>query len=95
MTRPRVIVVCDTANEVDDQWAIAHLIGSDVADVLAVVSVHDTVAHGPGSRASYQAEAERIVALCGRGEIPCVPGAERPMYHDDHTLEFLTRPITA
>ena len=86
MDLPRVILDCDTANEVDDQWAIAHLLGSGAADVLGVVSVHDTVAHGPGSRDLYQAEAERIVALCGGG-VPCVPGAERPMAHVEDAVE--------
>ena len=77
---PRVILDCDTANEVDDQFAIACALGSpgDVLDVLAVISCHNTTVHGPTSRDLYQEEAERVVALCG-GKVPCVPGAERPM----------------
>ena len=45
-----------------------------------VVSVHNTIAHGPGSRGTYQEEAERVVGFCGDG-VPCIPGAERPMEH--------------
>ncbi len=77
---PRVILDCDTANEVDDQFAIACALGAPggVLDVLAVISCHNTTAHGPTSRDLYQEEAERVVALCG-GEIPCIPGAEQPM----------------
>jgi inosine-uridine nucleoside N-ribohydrolase len=75
-----VVLDCDTANEIDDQFAIAHALGAPpgALDVRGVVSVHNTTAHGPGSRDMYQDEAERVVALCGGG-VPCIPGAERPM----------------
>ncbi len=94
-TPTRVVLDCDTANEVDDQFAIAHALGSPdrVLDVRGVVSVHNTTAHGPGSRDMYQEEAERVVGLCGGG-VPCIPGAERPMEHREDMvpssgLEFL------
>ena len=76
-----MILDCDTANEVDDQFAIAHALGSPGAlDVLGVVSVHNTTAHGPESVGMYQEEAEKMVALCGRGgEVSCLPGAAHPM----------------
>ena len=62
----RAVLDCDTANEVDDQFAIAHALGlpEGALDVRGVVSVHNTIAHGPGSRDTYQ-EAERVVGLCG------------------------------
>ncbi len=75
----RVVLDCDTANEVDDQFAIAHALGlPEALDVRGVVSVHNTTAHGPGSRDIYQEEAERVVSLRG-AKVPCIPGAERPM----------------
>src|SRR5215210_6725546 len=76
----RVVLDCDTANEVDDQFAIAHALGAPegTLDVRGVISVHNTTAHGRGSRDMYQEEAERVVALCG-SDVPCIPGAERPM----------------
>ena len=76
----RVILDCDTANEVDDQFAIAHALGlpEGTLDVRGVISCHNTTAHGPASRDMYQEEAERVVALCGGG-VPCIPGAARPM----------------
>jgi purine nucleosidase len=76
----RVVLDCDTANEIDDQFAIAHALGSPggVLDVRGVISVHNTTAHGAGSRDMYQDEAERVVDLCG-SDVPCIPGAERPM----------------
>ena len=71
----RVVLDCDTANEVDDQFAIAHALGvsEEALEVRGVVSVHNTTAHGPGSRDMYQEEAERVVALCG-SDVPCIPG---------------------
>src|SRR5215210_1761938 len=76
----RVVLDCDTANEVDDQFAIAHALGvpDGTLEVRGVISVHNTTAHGPGSRDMYQEEAERVVVLCG-SDVPCIPGAERPM----------------
>ena len=76
----RVILDCDTANEVDDQFAIAYALGlpEAVFEVRGVVSCHNTTAHGPASRDLYQEEAERVVALCG-SKAPCVPGAPHPM----------------
>lgn len=80
MNPTRVVLDCDTANEVDDQFAIAHALGlpGGVLDVRGVVSVHNTTAHGPASRDMYQDEAERVVGLCGGG-VPCITGADRPM----------------
>src|SRR5919112_131278 len=64
MDQTRVVLDCDTANEVDDQFAIAYALGLPVGtlDVRGVISVQNTTAHGPGSR-----------------DVPCVPGADRPM----------------
>ncbi|HZB09407.1 MAG TPA: hypothetical protein VE525_09885 [Rubrobacter sp.] len=69
MDQTRVVLDCDTANEVDDQFAIAHALGlpEGTLDVRGVISVHNTTAHGPGSRDMYQEEAERVVALCALG----------------------------
>jgi inosine-uridine nucleoside N-ribohydrolase len=80
MSPTRVVLSCDTANEIDDQFAIAHALGvpGETLEVRGVVSVHNTTAHGPGSRDMYQEEAERVVALCG-SDVPCIPGAEHPM----------------
>ncbi|MBA2441221.1 MAG: nucleoside hydrolase [Rubrobacter sp.] len=93
----RVVLDCDTANEVDDQFAIAHALGSPegTLDVRGVVSVHNTTAHGPLSRDLYQEEAERVVGLCGRSrDVPCVPGAPHPLEDrrtpvESEGLEFL------
>ncbi len=95
MDPTRVVLDCDTANEVDDQFAIAHALGTPegVLDVRGVISVHNTTAHGPASRDMYQDEAGRVVSLCGGG-VPCITGADRPMNSRDEPvsssgLEFL------
>jgi inosine-uridine nucleoside N-ribohydrolase len=95
MDQARVVLDCDTANEVDDQFAIAHALGlpEGTLDVRGVISVHNTTAHGPTSRDMYQEEAERVVALCA-GDVPCIPGADHPMESMDEPvssagLEFL------
>lgn len=76
----RVVLDCDTKNEIDDQFAIVHALGlpPGTLDVLGVVSVQNTTADGPASRDIYQEEAERVVGLCG-SNVPCIPGAEHPM----------------
>jgi len=79
-TKTRVILDCDTANEIDDQMAIAYAIGADSLDVLGVVSVQNTLASGPMSIDRYQEEAERVVAFCGASQtVQCLRGASRPM----------------
>lgn len=76
----QVILDCDTANEIDDQFAIAYALGlpDGVLDVRGIISVHNTTVHGPDSRDIYQEEAERVVGLCGK-KVPCIPGALHPM----------------
>jgi purine nucleosidase len=74
----RVILDCDTANEIDDQFAIAYALGAPALDVRAVISVQNTLIHGPRSVDRYQEEAERVVGLCG-GRVPCLRGAATPM----------------
>ncbi|MDQ2784608.1 MAG: nucleoside hydrolase [Chloroflexota bacterium] len=37
----RVILDCDTANEIDDQFAIAYALGSPSLDVRGVISVQN------------------------------------------------------
>ncbi|MHB8647302.1 MAG: nucleoside hydrolase [Thermomicrobiales bacterium] len=76
----RVILDCDTANEIDDQFAIAYALGSPSLDVRGVISVQNTLIHGAGSVERYQEEAERVVRLCGKADsVPCLRGAVRPM----------------
>jgi inosine-uridine nucleoside N-ribohydrolase len=75
----RVILNCDTANEIDDQFAIAYALGSPSLDVLGVVSVQNTIVHGHSSVDQYVEEARRVASLSGREDLPCPPGAASPL----------------
>src|SRR6478672_5514877 len=76
----RVVLDCDTANAIDDQFAIAYALGSPALDVRGVISVQNTLIHGTGSVERYQEEAERVVRLCGKaGSVPCLRGVIGPM----------------
>lgn len=82
----RVVLDCDTKNEIDDQMAIAYALGCNAIDVVGVISVQNTVASGPHSLTIYHDEAERIIALSGVADIPCRRGASRPMEHVDDVV---------
>lgn len=75
----RVLLDCDTKNEIDDQLAIAYAIGSPQLNLLGVVSVHNTTASGPDSVDHYDAEARLTADLSGRPDLICLPGARSPM----------------
>ena len=79
-------MVCDTMNEIDDQFAIAYALGSPLLEVLAVVSSHNTLVHGHDSVNIYKDEAQRVVDLCQRSDVPCLKGASRPMEDIDECL---------
>ena len=82
----RVILDCDTKNEIDDQVAIAYALGCPGIDVIGVISVQNILASGPNSVEIYQEEAERIVSLAGRSDVPCLRGARTPMEHIDDVV---------
>jgi len=75
----KVVMVCDTMNEIDDQFAIAYALGSPKLEVLAVISSHNTLVHGHDSVNMYRDEAQRVIDLCQRSDVPCLQGASRPM----------------
>lgn len=83
----QVIMVCDTMNEIDDQFAIAYALGSPLLDVKAVISSHNTLVHGHQSVTLYRDEAQRVVDLCGRSDVPCLKGAHRPMENSNEVLQ--------
>lgn len=77
--KQKVVMVCDTMNEIDDQFAIAYALGSPKLEVLAVISSHNTLVHGHDSVNLYRDEAQRVLDLCHRSDIPCLQGSPRPM----------------
>lgn len=84
----RVVLDCDTANEIDDQFAIAYALGCAQLHVLGVVSVHNTVVHGRESVALYQQEAQKVARLAGRNDLACPRGAAAPM--EDRTTPVVS-----
>ncbi len=77
--RVKVVLVCDTMNEIDDQFAIAYAMGSPKLEVLGVVSSHNTLVHGTESVYLYRDEAAKILELCERTDVPCITGSAMPM----------------
>ena len=82
----KVVLVCDTMNEIDDQFAIAYALGSPSLEVLAVISSQNTLVHGHKSVDIYQEEALKIVTLSGRSDVPTLKGASRPLEGVDRPL---------
>ena len=71
----------DTFNEVDDQFALAWMLRRpdrfDLRAVTAAPFLNDLVGSpAEGMRLSAE-EARRVLALCGREEVPVVEGSER------------------
>lgn len=89
VVKRKVVLVCDTMNEIDDQFAIAYALGSPSLEVLAVISSHNTLVHGHKSVNIYRDEAQRVLDLCGRSDVPCLTGAARPM---ESVEEYLPSP---
>ena len=84
--KQKVVMVCDTMNEIDDQFAIAYALGSPKLEVLAVISSHNTLVHGHDSVNMYRDEAQRVLDLCQRHDVPCLQGAARPMESINESL---------
>ncbi|HRS96133.1 MAG TPA: nucleoside hydrolase, partial [Candidatus Latescibacteria bacterium] len=74
----RVILDCDTKNEIDDQFAITYAFAKGVR-IEAIVNVQNTHSNGPESVTIYQEEAAAILAALGRPEVPNLRGVERPL----------------
>ncbi|HPU85538.1 MAG TPA: nucleoside hydrolase [Candidatus Latescibacteria bacterium] len=77
----RVILDCDTKNEIDDQFAITYAFAKGVC-IEAIVNVQNTHANGLESVTAYQEEAAAILGALGRPEIPNLRGVERPLDND-------------
>ena len=79
-TRPKLILDADTANEIDDMYAIVRVLSQDKFDVLGLTSAQWF--HYLGDPQSVQASQkinEKLVELLGRKDLPVPRGAERPM----------------
>ncbi|MDX2110041.1 MAG: nucleoside hydrolase [Verrucomicrobiota bacterium] len=74
MIKRKVILDCDTKNEIDDQFAIVHALRSPQLELLGVVSVQNHGAHGDASVDIYHAEARRVLRLAD-STVPAFKGS--------------------
>ncbi len=80
--KPKLILDCDTANEIDDLYAIVRMLRQDKFEVLALNSAqwfhYDT-----DLRSVYASQRlnEELVRLLGREDLPTPVGSEQPMGH--------------
>ncbi|MBD3239109.1 MAG: hypothetical protein GF331_00880 [Chitinivibrionales bacterium] len=78
MEKHRLILDCDTKNEIDDQFAIAYaLLSPDIA-VEGVVSVQNQGNHGEASVDLYHREARKVLRLAG-ADVPAFKGSRHPV----------------
>jgi inosine-uridine nucleoside N-ribohydrolase len=72
--KTQIILDTDANNELDDQHAIAYLIGNDDIFIVKGITTNRTSNGGPVEE--HTKEAERIVHLCGAdGQFPVLSGA--------------------
>ncbi|MEU6644232.1 nucleoside hydrolase [Saccharomonospora sp. NPDC046836] len=69
-------LIIDTDPGVDDAFAIALAALSEDVDLLAVTTVYGNVALADTTR-----NAQRLLALCKRDDVPVAAGASRPLVH--------------
>lgn len=75
----KVILDTDTANEVDDQFAIAYAIASDKVELLSINAApftHDGIDHKTGVRMSYDEIVRVLAAYKESCDIPVYMGAD-------------------
>ncbi len=74
----KVIIDTDTANEVDDQFAIAYALGCDKVELLSINAVpftHDGIDHKTGVQMSYNEIKRVLAAYSSDCKIPVYMGA--------------------
>jgi inosine-uridine nucleoside N-ribohydrolase len=78
--RPKLILDCDTANEIDDLYAIVRMVRQDRFDVLALNSAQwFNYLTDLNSVDASQKLNEDLVRLLGRGDLPTPIGSKEPM----------------
>lgn len=69
-------IIIDTDPGVDDAFALALACGAQEVDLIGVTTVFGNVGLATTTR-----NALRVLALCGRDDVPVAAGAERPLVH--------------
>ncbi len=76
--KTKLILSCDTKNEIDDQFAIYYALKSPEIDLLGVVSTQNQIRNGENSVDIYHEEAKKIMKL-SKSKVPCFKGSRRPL----------------
>jgi purine nucleosidase len=75
-----VLVTTDCGVEIDDQWALTHILVSPELQLRAVVTTHaSSVGRRSAASAAAAADVVARVAPSGGASIPVVPGAPEPL----------------
>lgn len=79
-SQPKIILDTDTANEIDDLFAIARLLAEDSVDLLGICSAQ-WFHHYSGDSSVYQSQRlnEELIALSDRPDLPLPLGADSIM----------------
>lgn len=78
--KPKLILDADTANEIDDQYAIIRLLNQDKFELIGLNSAQwiHYLGDADSVQASHQLN-EKLLELSDRSDVPTYLGAERPM----------------
>ena len=83
--RLKVIFDTDANNELDDQHALAYLLFNEVIFETVGVTVNATV--NGGKLINHYHEAQRILKLCNKEEIPLINGADKGFTAIENTID--------
>ncbi|HLC38760.1 MAG TPA: nucleoside hydrolase [Patescibacteria group bacterium] len=94
----KIILICDTKNEIDDQFAIAYALKSPEINLLGIVASQNNRKQGKKSLETNYLEAKNIIKLA-KAKIPVFRGANSPLNLADKPknsegLIFIIREIT-
>ena len=77
--RKAVVVTTDIGNEVDDQWALAHLALSPELDIKGVVTTHAPNLAAPAAQTSEKFALELIAKLPSKFRPKVIAGSSKPL----------------
>ncbi len=77
--RRAVVVTTDIGNEVDDQWAVAHLVLSHELEVKGVVTTHAPNLAPPAAETSAKYAHELMSKIPARARVRILAGSSKPL----------------
>jgi|GEM_PF-1638339 len=96
MMKYRLILICDTKNEIDDQMAIAYALNDPEIELLAIISTQNNQRGGINSTSIYHKEAQRILKLAN-SKVLALMGSTRLLIIDrpelSEGIQFILKAI--